>query len=64
MYRISITSPACSAILAIPTFLHVGGKIRPNPAALVVDDALPLKLADGCLTALDSRSVMRVLMGF
>jgi hypothetical protein len=43
--------------------LHVGGKIRPNPAALAVDDALPLKLAYGCLTALDSRSVMWVLRG-
>jgi hypothetical protein len=43
--------------------LHVGGKIRPNPAALAVDDALLLKLADGCLTAFDSRSMMRVLHG-
>src|SRR5580698_10443945 len=52
-----------TAEVAILTFLHVGGKVRPNPAALAIDDALLLKLADGCLTALDSRSVMRVLHG-
>ena len=53
-----------TAEVAILSFLHVGGKVRPSPAALAIDDALLLKLVDGCLTTFDSRSMMWVLQGF
>ena len=45
------------------TFLHVGGKICPNPVTLAVNDALLLKLAYSCPPALDSRSMMRIFGG-
>jgi hypothetical protein len=38
-------------------------KIRPDPAAFAVNNALPLKLGDGSLAALDSRHMMRVFRG-
>jgi hypothetical protein len=53
-----------TAEVAIFTFLHVSGKIRPKPATLSVNDTLLLKLSYSRLAARDTRRMMRILRKF
>src|SRR5271163_4039568 len=57
-------SPEPSAAeVVILAWLHVGGEIRPNPAAVAIDNSLFLEFANRSFPSLDCRRVMRILGG-